>query len=90
MRALKDCFPNITDVRGLGLWWGVEFTPDNPTGRASDDIGRRIERAARERGLIVRGAPNMISVGPPLTITTEQIDDLINRMALAIADVCGE
>ncbi|MCC7446341.1 MAG: aspartate aminotransferase family protein [Anaerolineae bacterium] len=90
MRALKDRFPNITDVRGLGLWWGIEFIQDNPTGRTADDIGRRIERAARERGLIVRGAPNMISVGPPLTITTEQIDDLVNRMALAIADVCGK
>lgn len=87
LRELRGQFPTITDVRGLGLWWGVEFQPDNPTGHVNDDIGKRIERAARERGLIVRGAPNMISIAPPLTITVEQIDDLIARLTLALHDI---
>lgn len=87
MEGLKERFPTIVSARGLGLWWGVEFKPSNPTGKPRDEIGRRIERAARERGLIVRGAPNMVSVAPPLTITEAQIDDLIERLALAIGDV---
>ncbi len=87
LRELRGEFPAITDVRGIGLWWGVELTPDNPTGLSSDDIGKRIERAARERGLIVRGAPVMISVAPPLTITVEQIDELVRRLALALHDI---
>lgn len=89
LRALTERFPTITDVRGIGLWWGVEFKNDNPNGRSYDDIGKRIERAARERGLVVRGAPNMVSVAPPLTISEEQIDDLVERLTLAIADVVG-
>jgi adenosylmethionine-8-amino-7-oxononanoate aminotransferase len=86
LEALRDRFPTITDVRGLGLWWGVEFEQDNRTGQAKDDVGRRIERAARERGLVVRGAPAMVSLGPPLVITKEQIDEMVGRLALAIED----
>lgn len=84
LRALKDEFPTIVEVRGLGLWWGVEFEQDNTSGNPRNDIGKRIERAARECGLIVRGAPDMVSVAPPLTITTGQIDDLIDRLTRAL------
>jgi len=87
LRALKDEFSTIVDVRGLGLWWGVEFENDNPAGKSHDDIGRRLERAARQRGLVVRGAPTMISVAPPLTITESQVDDLVGRLTLAIRDM---
>ncbi len=87
LRALRDDFSAIVDVRGIGLWWGVEFAPNNPTGQARDDVGRRIERAAREHGLVVRGAPDMVSVAPPLTITHGQIDDMVERLRLAIGDV---
>lgn len=87
LRALAVQFPTVVNVRGIGLWWGLEFAQDNVNGRSRDDIGRRIERAARERGLVVRGAADMISVAPPLTITIEQIDDLVDRLALAISDV---
>jgi adenosylmethionine-8-amino-7-oxononanoate aminotransferase len=87
LRDLRSQFPSITDVRGIGMWWGVEFPADNPTGLAKDDIGKRIERAARLRGLVVRGAPDMVSVAPPLTITKEQIDDMVQRLTRAIGDV---
>jgi adenosylmethionine-8-amino-7-oxononanoate aminotransferase len=87
LRALKSQFSQVVDVRGIGLWWGVEFMQNNPTGLARDDIGRRVERAARERGLVLRGASDMVSVGPPLTITVEQIDDMVGRLALALEDV---
>jgi adenosylmethionine-8-amino-7-oxononanoate aminotransferase len=87
LRTLLDCVPAITDLRGIGLWWGLEFEPANPTGKPSDEIGFRLERAARHRGLVVRGSPTMISVAPPLTITQEQVDDLVQRLTLAIGDV---
>jgi adenosylmethionine-8-amino-7-oxononanoate aminotransferase len=84
LSALRADYPQIIDVRGLGLWWGVEFEQD-----ASGAIGRRIERAAREHGLILRGAPNMVSLGPPLTITKDEIDEMAGRLAAALKDVLG-
>jgi beta-alanine--pyruvate transaminase len=86
LRALRERFDFITDVRGLGLWWGIEFKQDNTSGDPHLDIGRRIERAARARGLVLRGSPNMISFGPPLIITREQIDELVGLVILAIED----
>ncbi len=72
------------DVRGLGLWWGVEFEQDD-----SGAIGRQVERAARAHGLIMRGAPDMVSFGPPLTITKAEIDEMVGRLAAALKDVLG-
>lgn len=89
LRALKDNCAAIVDIRGIGLWWGVEFLPDNPTGKLADDVGKRLERAARARGLVLRGAPTMVSFGPPLTITRDEIDEMVSRLALAISDVYG-
>jgi adenosylmethionine-8-amino-7-oxononanoate aminotransferase len=86
LRDLQTRFASIVDVRGLGLWWGIEFRQDNTDGDPHHDIGRRIERAARARGLIVRGAPDMISFGPPLIITRAQIDELVMLAAQAIED----
>lgn len=86
LQELRAHFTCITDVRGLGLWWGVELRQDNTSGQMRDDVGRRVERAARARGLVVRGAPNMVSFGPPLIITREQIDETVRRLALAIGD----
>ncbi len=86
LHALRERYDHITDVRGIGLWWGIEFRQDNTSGDPHQDIGRRIERAARRHGLIVRGAPTMISFGPPLIITTEQIDELLERTIMAIED----
>ncbi len=90
LRALKDHYAQIEDVRGIGLWWGLEFRQDNTTGRASEDVGKRVERAARNRGLIVRGSADMASVAPPLTITKAQIDGLVERFTLALDDVFGK
>jgi beta-alanine--pyruvate transaminase len=89
LRTLRSRFRQITDVRGLGLWWGVEFEQDNASADPHQDIGRRIERAARARGLIVRGAPDMVSFGPPLIITRDQIDEIIDLLTLAIEDVAS-
>lgn len=77
LRALQGRYPQIVAVRGLGLWWGLEFQPDG-------SIGKRIERNARELGLVVRGSPTMVSLAPPLIITREQIDDMVGRLAQAI------
>ncbi len=89
LQALKSKCPAIVNVRGLGLWWGVELKLDNPTGRMADEVGRRVERASRARGLVLRGSPAMVSFAPPLTISRPQIDDLIHRFTLALVDVLG-
>ncbi len=68
--ALGDS-PLITEIRGKGYMWGLVSIP--PAGD--------IVTEARNHGLIILVAgPNVVRLLPPLTITQEEIDLLIERL----------
>ena len=87
---LAERHPSIGDVRGLGLFWGLELVRDrgtreslvpfNATGEAAAPMAR-ISKAALERGLYLFTHWNVIGIVPPLTITREELDE-----GLAILD----
>ena len=89
--------PSIGDVRGLGLFWGLELVknretremlvPFNASGDAAAPIVR-LTKAAMERGLYLFVHWNVIMIAPPLTITREELDEglAILDEVLAIAD----
>jgi len=97
LRRLAERHPSIGDVRGLGLFWGVELVknretremlvPFNATGEAAAPVAR-LSKAALERGLYLMTHWNVIMVVPPLTITREELEEglAILDEALAIAD----
>ena len=97
LRSLQERHPSIGDVRGLGLFWGLELVrnretreplvPFNATGEAFAPIAR-VAKAALERGLYLMTHWNVIIVAPPLTITRDEIDEGIGILdeALSIAD----
>ena len=88
--GLAERHPSIGDVRGRGLFWGVELVrnretreplvPFNATGDAAAPIFR-LTKAALERGLYLFVHWNVIVICPPLTITREELDE-----GLAILD----
>ncbi|MFF4173284.1 aminotransferase [Streptomyces sp. NPDC001744] len=76
----------VRDVRHHGLLGGVEFDPsqgDHEPGR----IGQAVLRAAKERGLLLRAMGDTVVFAPPLIITPDQIDDLMERFTAAHHDV---
>lgn len=82
--------PNVGDVRGLGLMAAVEVVADKATRRAftpQDAVGPMLARAMRERGVITRVKGDSILLAPPLVITSEQIDAIVNVTADAIDSV---
>ncbi len=82
--------PNVGDVRGLGLMAAVEVVADKATRRAftaQDAVGPKLARAMRERGVITRVKGDSILLAPPLVITSEQIDTIVNVTADAIDSV---
>ncbi len=95
--ALAAKHPSIGDVRGLGLFWGLELVknretreplvPFNAGGEAAAPVAR-LQKAALERGLYLMTHWNVVMVCPPLTITREELDEglAILDEALAIAD----
>ncbi len=95
LQALRD-IPIVRDVRGIGLMGCVECEliqgGDDLT--MDYEIGNRIDKHCQALGLIVRPLVNMCVMSPPLTITREQIDEMIGILRkgieFAMSDVHDE
>ncbi|MDP9115241.1 MAG: acetyl ornithine aminotransferase family protein [Acidobacteriota bacterium] len=75
-------FPNVGDVRGLGLMIGVELVKDQATKERAPALRDRVVQMCFERGLLVLGAgPNTIRISPPLILTREQADCAVDILA---------
>ncbi len=80
----------VTEVRGRGLMQGVELS--RPDGSPDPALAGSILEAARRHGLLVgKGGlhGDSLRIAPPLTVTSEEIADGVERLAEAMADVCG-
>lgn len=82
--------PSVGEVRGKGLFWGVELVKDretremlvpfNASGDAAAPVAR-MAKAAMERGLYLMIHWNVIMVCPPLVVTEDEL-----RQGLAVLD----
>jgi adenosylmethionine-8-amino-7-oxononanoate aminotransferase len=82
----------IGDLRGKGLFQGIEFVRDLSTRQpfpAEVAFGVRVGRRALENGLLCRFDPNWIAFGPPLVSTAEQIDEMVSILDQSMAEVLG-
>jgi len=72
---LKDEFPGVVvDLRGEGLLQGIRVVP--PAG----DI---VKALIGQKLLAMSARDNVLRVAPPLTVSTAEIDDAVNRIAHA-------
>jgi adenosylmethionine-8-amino-7-oxononanoate aminotransferase len=84
--------PNVGEVRGLGLMAAVEVVADKATREpfpAPQGVGSRIARAMRDRGLVTRVKGDSVLFAPPLVVTDEQVDTIVDITGDAIDDVVG-
>jgi len=71
--------PLIREVRGRGLWVGIDFDP-------TKIAARRIAESLLERGILTKETHGtVIRLAPPLTITKEQIDWAIAELRSTVA-----
>lgn len=80
-------YPIIGDVRGAGLLQGVEFVRERATRAAftAAKPGKVVERAARERGLILRTGDHFAAFAPPLIVSEADIDAMCAILDESIA-----
>jgi taurine--2-oxoglutarate transaminase len=95
--GLLERHPSVGEVRGKGLFWGVELVrnretreplvPFNAAGEAMAPV-TALAKAAMERGLYLMTHWNVIMVCPPLNIAREELDEGLGILdeALAVAD----
>jgi adenosylmethionine-8-amino-7-oxononanoate aminotransferase len=95
LRATLGGHPHVGDIRGRGLFRGVELVEDRASKRPFDPAARlhaRIKAEAMRRGLMtypmggtidgVRG--DHVLLAPPFVATREELDEIVARLAGAI------
>src|SRR5690606_19408408 len=95
---LNDAFgahPNVGDIRGRGLFWGVELVADRGSKQWFDPSLRlhaRIKRAAMAEGLMVYPMGGTVDgrcgdhvlLAPPFISTPDELAQIVQRLQRAI------
>jgi adenosylmethionine---8-amino-7-oxononanoate aminotransferase len=79
--------PHVATTRQRGLIGALELTPNKATGLpypAAERRGWRVCRAALARGAWIRPLGDVLYVAPPLAISLEELDLLMDTLAVAI------
>jgi len=98
LRQMQEKFPLIGDVRGPGLFIGVELVEDPESKRPATERAAALVEMALQQGVILDldlpdvvdgqlGRRNVVKVKPPLTITEEQIDRSLEVLEAALQQV---
>ncbi|MGJ8528081.1 aspartate aminotransferase family protein [Maritalea sp.] len=93
--------PFVGDIRGKGLFWGLELVEDRQTKIPFDPklgIAMQAKKAAFERGLMIYPmggtvdgkSGDHILLAPPFIYENEHIDLLVDLLAIALDDVFGD
>ncbi|MEZ4868121.1 MAG: aspartate aminotransferase family protein [Caldilineaceae bacterium] len=86
LQALETEFEVIGNVRGLGLMCAVEFVADRAT-KAPANLGEKVRKACVSRGLFTRAIGDILAFAPPLMISAEEVDKVLEILGESIAEV---
>jgi 4-aminobutyrate aminotransferase len=90
LRTWPARFPNVGDVRGLGLMIGIELVRDQKNKERAVRLRDEVVDRAFERGLLVLGAgENTIRLCPPLVITRDQCDFALDTLEACLKEAAG-
>jgi adenosylmethionine-8-amino-7-oxononanoate aminotransferase len=92
--------PNVGDIRGRGLFQGIEFVENRETKRPFNSeykFASRLKENAFEAGLIcypmsgTRDGKNgdHVLLAPPFIIEDSQLDELVKKLDTAITETLG-
>jgi len=89
MAPLVERHPIIGDVRGRGLYLGVDLVRDRGTREPAGDAARYVALRMRQRGVLIgTDGPhgNVLKIKPPITFT----DDEVRRLVATLDEVLSE
>jgi len=102
--ALKTRFghhPNVGDIRGRGLFWGLELVADKETKQPFEPglgLNKLIKKAAMAQGLIcypfggtVDGqSGDHVLLAPPFIIEEAHVEMIVDKLALAVSSALSQ
>ena len=88
LNEIKQRHPLVGDVRGLGLFLGIELVKDPKTRERASDEAEKVMYESLSRGLSFKlTMGNIISLTPALTITQDEMDQALAVIEASIAQV---
>ncbi|MCG3212410.1 MAG: Isoleucine 2-epimerase [Anaerolineae bacterium] len=90
LERLQDKYPLIGDVRGRGLMQGVELVVDRASKEPAPKHANALLEASRKMGLLIgKGGllGNSMRIAPPLIATKEDVDEALDKLDHALAQV---
>ena len=93
LRELKERHKSVGDVRGIGLLLGLELVSNRESREPFDEsleVSKRLTEKMGKRGIIMRFNGGRVTVGPPLCITSDDIDEIISALDGAISELESE
>jgi 4-aminobutyrate aminotransferase-like enzyme len=93
LRALARRHDVIGDIRGSGLFLGVELVNDRNAKTPAPQLARAIVNGLRERGVLISriGAhDNVLKIRPPLVFSREHADHLLTELDSTFIKCQGE
>jgi 4-aminobutyrate aminotransferase-like enzyme len=86
--AVAQRFASVGDVRGKGLYLGVELVRDRKSKTPDRDTATRVVDMLRDRNVLVGIAGpygNVLKIRPPLTFQREHADILVKALSDSLA-----
>jgi 4-aminobutyrate aminotransferase len=90
MQAMKERFPLIGDVRGVGLLLGIELVKDRQTKEKATDEAEAVMYRALELGLSFKlTMGSILTLTPPLIITRAELDRALDIIEQCLTEISG-
>jgi adenosylmethionine-8-amino-7-oxononanoate aminotransferase len=80
-------FPNVGNVRGLGLIAGVEIVKSKESKEQDAALALKVADACLARNLRVRPLGNVLAMSPGLCIDEEEVDLIVSTLGAALDSV---
>ncbi|MBE1236133.1 aminotransferase class III-fold pyridoxal phosphate-dependent enzyme [Phaeovibrio sulfidiphilus] len=84
LNMLSEEFPSFGDVRGTGLYLGVELVRDRDSREPDSALASRVVTGMRERGVLVGLTgpfQNVLKIRPPLIFSEEHVGILLTTLS---------
>ena len=87
LKLISERCPVITDVRGLGLFIGIEL---DERARSYDIMTQLVDQGVLVAGTSVSSAENVLRISPPLVVSRKEIDEFLQVFDHFMSKVSSE
>ena len=91
LRELKQKYPLIGDVRGLGLYVGVELVVDRETLDPAVEEADYIINRMRDHGILISTdgpLENVLKIKPPIVFSEKNADEVVATLDKVLGEDC--